>query len=313
MKFEDVYKQWIDYKRRQVKESTMCAYLLSVKNHLLPSFNGRNIETITRKDLQNFIYDHIDAGLSPKSCKDIVIVMKMIMNYASEEMDIPVHTVKKLTYPTANKEGRKTLQRYTSEEYRKIVSYAIENPSSKNLGIAMTISSGMRIGEICALQWQDVDIENKLIHINKTIERIYYEKDNGKMHTKLIFSTPKTISAKRSIPILKELFPMVKKFAALYKPEYFVCSCNEKPIEPRTYRNYYTEYILKKAKLSHLTNFHGMRHTFASLMIESKVDPKTVSSILGHSDISTTLDLYVHPTEENKRNSINAVLGKFLK
>lgn len=106
---------------------------------------------------------------------------------------------------------------------------------------------------------------------------------------------------------------MMKKFCAVSKPEYYVCTCSENFIEPRTYRNYYRSFILEKVKLGHVIKFHGLRHTFATVMIENKVDIKTTSVILGHSDVSTTLNVYVHPSEEAKRSAMNVGLKKLFK
>lgn len=100
----------------------------------------------------------------------------------------------------------------------------------------------------------------------------------------------------------------MKKFYAVCKPDYYVCTCSEDFIEPRTLRTYYRIFILEKVKLNHCIKFHGLRHTFASTLIENKVDVKTVSTILGHSDISTTLNVYVHPSNEAKICAVNGGL-----
>lgn len=95
--------------------------------------------------------------------------------------------------------------------------------------------------------------------------------------------------------------------------DYYVCTCSDAPIEPRTFRNYYKAYILEKVKLDHCIKFHGLRHTFATTLIENKVDIKTTSSILGHSDVSTTLNIYVHPSDEAKRDAMNVGLKKIFR
>ena len=172
----------------------------------------------------------------------------------------------------------------------------------------------MRIGEICALQYGDIDLERKVIKVSKTIERIYMLESGGQMRsTKVIIGEPKTISSRREIPIMKDIYPLVKKFAAIARPDYYVCTCSENYVEPRTFRNYYRHFILDKVGLKHCIKFHGLRHTFASTLIENKVEVKTVSSILGHSDVSTTLNVYVHPSEDTKRNAINAALKRTFK
>ncbi len=148
------------------------------------------------------------------------------------------------------------------------------------------------------------------IHVNKTMERIYLPGNIGTDRKKTVveIGAPKTSSSDRHIPILKNILPIVKKFYAVCKPDYYVCTCSEDFIEPRTLRTYYRIFILEKVKLNHCIKFHGLRHTFASTLIENKVDVKTVSTILGHSDISTTLNVYVHPSNEAKICAVNGGL-----
>lgn len=312
MKLNDVYNEWLPVKRRQVKGSTLSCYQLIYLNILAPRFGNTDVENMGKKVVTAFLYELLDSGTkSKKYCSDILIVIKMLIRFAGDELDIDVpDTTWKVIWPTKNKVVTPKLERYTAEEYRKIVSYVMDNPSPRNLGILLTICTGMRIGEVCALQWQDVDLVGKVIHVNKTIERIYLPENIGtdKKKTVVEIGSPKTNSSDRYIPILKDIFPIVKKFSAVCKPEYYVCSCSEGFVEPRTLRTYYRIFILEKVKLDHCIKFHGLRHTFASTLIENKVDVKTVSTILGHSDISTTLDVYVHPSDEAKRGAVNGGL-----
>lgn len=311
MKLNEVYNLWVVSKTRQVKKSTISAYKMIYANTISPEFGNMDIKNLNKKCVQPIIYRWLDEGRSAKYCNDILIVFRMIMRYASEEMDEDIPDIHwRMVFPTTSKRAFDKVERYTQEEYRKIVNYAIENPSPRNLGILLTICTGMRIGEICALQWKDVDFDTKTIQVNRTIERIY---NHDTKMSEIIFSTPKTSSSQRRIPIMREIIPMMKKFCAVSNPEYYVCTCSENFIEPRTYRNYYRSFILDKVKLGHVIKFHGLRHTFATVMIENKVDIKTTSVILGHSDVSTTLNVYVHPSEEAKRSAMNVGLKKLFK
>ena len=221
-----------------------------------------------------------------------------------------------MIWPSKNKIAAQKLERYSPAEYKKIVDYALENPSPRNLGILLTICSGMRVGEVCALQWEDIDLTNKTIHVCKTLQRVYVPDNEGvfgKARTHIEIGTPKTSNSDRYIPILKNILPMVKKFAAVCNPNYYVCTCDEHYTEPRTLRNYYKEFILEKVKLDHCIKYHGLRHTFATTLIENKIDVKTVSTILGHSDVSTTLNIYVHPSNEAKTDAVNLGLRRIFK
>lgn len=315
MIFKEAYKEWKERKRRQVKESTLAAYILITDNHLLPFFGDMPADKINRRQVQQFVDNKLDEGLCAKYIRDMLIVLKMIVRFVSDEYEIPVLDTWKVVFPSKNAApAHNKLERYTPEEFRKIVETVLSYPSPKNLGILIALCSGMRIGEVCALQYSDIDLDRKVIKVSKSIERIYLLNDGErKGKTKVIIGEPKTLSSRREIPIMRDIYPLVKKFAAIARPEYYVCSLSEKYIEPRTFRNYYRNFILNKVGLKECIKFHGLRHTFASTLIESKIDVKTVSSILGHSDVSTTLDVYVHPSEDTKRNAINSALKRAFK
>lgn len=312
MIFKEAYKEWKERKRRQVKESTLAAYILIADNHLLPFFGDMPADKINRRQVQQFVDNKLDDGLCAKYIRDMLIVLKMIVRFVSDEYEIPVLDTWKVVFPSKNVSPvHGKLERYTPEEFRKIVETVLSYPSPKNLGILIALCSGMRIGEICALQYSDIDLDKKVIKVSKSIERIYLLNEGERRgETKVIIGEPKTLSSRREIPIMRDIYPLIKKFAAIARPEYYVCTLSEKYVEPRTFRNYYRNFILDKVGLKECIKFHGLRHTFASTLIENKVDVKTVSSILGHSDVSTTLDVYVHPSEETKRNAINGALKK---
>ena len=253
----------------------------------------------------------MDSGISKKGCVDILIVLKMLMRYAAEEFDVLVpDTNWKMIWPTDNMQVEKKIERYTEAESKKIAAYVKENPQPRNIAILIALCTGFRIGEICGLKWEDIDINNKLIHVKRTIERYY---DYESHTTFIVTSTPKTASSNRSVPIVQQILPMLKNFKKAYREDYYVCTCTEKPTEPRTLRNYYRDFILKKVGLDHCIKFHGLRHTFASTLIENKVDVETASVILGHADVTTTMNIYVHPSEDAKRDAVKLGLKNFFK
>lgn len=312
MTLTEVYENWLPMKERQVKASTLSVYKMIFINILNPNIGNVDVRQLNKKKIIPFIYELMEKdGKCAKYCNDILIVFKMLMHYAAEEFNIDIPDTRwKMVWPTKAKTGTSKVERYTPSEYKKIVDYAMNNPSPRNLGILLTICTGMRIGEVCALQWKDIDLDNKTIHVSKTLERIYSPENKTSW---IEISTPKTTSSDRYIPILKSVLPMVKKFRSVSNPDYYVCSCSDKFIEPRTFRNYYKTFILDKVKLEHCIKFHGLRHTFATTLIENKVDIKTTSVILGHSDVSTTLNIYVHPSEEAKRDAMNSGLKRIFK
>lgn len=315
MTLEEAYKKWLPRKRRQVKESTISVYIQAAEKHILPFFREYPVGEITKRAVQKFVDEKLDSGLSVKSVRDFIIVLKMLVRFAADEFEIPIIDNWKLIYPSKNMvDSFPKLERYTPEEFKKIVNAAIENPSPCSLGILLAICTGMRIGEVCALRFSDIDLERKVIQVQRTLERITSVDEKGTINgTKVVINEPKTISSRREIPIMKDIFPIVKKFSAIARPEYYICTMSDKYAEPRNFRTHYRQFVLEKAGVDKCIKFHGLRHTFASTLIENKVDVKTVSSLLGHSDVSTTLNVYVHPSEDIKRSAINSGLKKAFK
>ena len=176
-----------------------------------------------------------------------------------------------------------------------LISHCSSFPSTSTFTDKVSLLCGLRIGEVCALKWENIDLENKIIHITKTIQRIYI-KENNTILSKVVITTPKTIKSNRDIPINDFIY---EKLINLRKDgNVFVLSGNEQYIEPRTYRNYFTK-IFKSLNLRHF-KYHALRHTFASNCISFGTDYKTVSELLEHSNTSLTLNLYVHPSTQDK-------------
>lgn len=302
MKVKDFIPTYKQFKLKTCKISTVCAYMLIVQKNILPILGEYELEAVSSKEAELLKLDCENKGYSKKSIEDIIICLKNILKVARILEVAETKTISVL-WGTNNSVVNKQIEAYNKDQVKKLVASLEETPSFRNLGLLLTIYSGMRIGEVCALQWEDVDLEEKVIRVNKTIQRIYIDDETtGKMKTELLISTPKTKSSQREIPIVPKLFKMMKDFAKICRPDYFVCSGTTAPIEPRTYRNYYLK-KLEEFGLPRL-KFHGLRHTFATQLIASKADVKTVSTILGHSDISTTLNTYVHPSRDDKRNAL---------
>lgn len=296
---------WKEYKRPYVKQSTMAAYLLILENHLLPAFGEK--DSLPEQSVQSFVLEKIECGLSVKSIKDILIVLKMVMKFGvkNEWMNYYEWDIK---YPTnsANKE----LEVLSVSNHRKILDHIQSHFTFTGLGIYISLSTGLRIGEICALKWNDINITEGTITVSRTIERIYMV-EGEKKHTELVISSPKTKNSCREIPMSKELLAIVKPLKKIVNDNFYVLTNDEHPTEPRTYRNYYNG-LMEKLGIPRL-KYHGLRHSFATRCIEAGCDYKTVSVLLGHSNISTTLNLYVHPNMEQKKRCITKMfksLGK---
>ena len=291
---------WKEEKRQFIKKSTFAAYSLIVETHLLPAFG--NLTTVTEKGVQDFVLHKLNGGLSQKTIKDMLIVLRMILKYGAKK-NYRVYAPIDVIFPTDRE--RQELEVLSIANQKKIMRFVEENFTFRNLGIFICLSTGVRIGEICALTWQDIDTENCIIHIRKTIQRIYI-RENSIRHTELMIDTPKTATSIRDIPMTKDLLSVLKPLRKVVNENFFVLTNDITPTEPRTYRNYYKK-LLVKLNIPPI-KFHGLRHSFATRCIESHCDYKTVSVILGHSNISTTLDLYVHPNYEQKKKCIDKML-----
>ena len=294
--FSEVVVLWKNDKKQYVKKSTFSAYVLLIENHLLPAFGKRC--KIEEQEVQTFVLQKLKSGLSQKTIKDILIVLKMILKFGAKNKWITYEPFE-IQYPTTRESAN--IEVLSRTHQKKVMNYIQEHFTFRNLGVYICLSSGMRIGEICALTWEDVDTENGVIHVRKTIQRIYVIED-GKRRTELLLDSPKTKNSIREIPMSRDLLRMLKPFKKIVNPNFFVLTNDEKPTEPRTYRSYYKN-LMKQLDIPEI-KFHGLRHSFATRCIESNCDYKTVSVLLGHSNISTTLNLYVHPNMEQKKKAI---------
>lgn len=210
-----------------------------------------------------------------------------IFHFEEWEIEYPTQTENKLP-PTLSLNHQRILMRHL-----------LEQPTPQNIGVLLALCTGMRIGEVCALKWEDVDFAQKTVIVKHTVGRIY----NCELKsTERVHSSPKTKNSYREIPISKQLLQALKMVRKQSQSPYVVGTSTQSK-EPRSYRDYFGR-LLKRLDIPHLV-FHGLRHTFATRCIESQCDYKTVSVILGHSNVATTLNLYVHPNLNQKKRCID--------
>lgn len=294
--FRVVTEEWLKYKKNTVKKSTYYNYSYSVEKYLYPKFADQDITQI--KDYNDFIEKLTDT-LAPKTVRDIITKLKEIINFYEEEHNTKLN-IKKMSLPKMNK---KEIQILSNKEKQKLEKYCIEQNSLKSLGILICLNTGLRIGEVCALRWENIDFESKKIHIEKTIERIYSKEENK---TIVIIDIPKSITSVRTIPINSKLYNILKQIRGKSKKTDFVLAgSSEHYVEPRNYQYHFKE-ILKRSKVKKY-KFHTLRHTFATNCIEAGMDIKSLSEILGHADVSITLNIYVHSSDKAKRKYLEKI------
>ena len=287
--FEVVTEEWLKYKKNTVKKSTYYNYSYSVAKYLYPSFAGKNITKI--KNYNNFIEELSDT-LSPKTVRDIVTKLKEIINFYEEEHNTKLN-IKKMSLPKMNK---KEIQILSNKEKQKLEKYCIQQNDLKSLGILICLNTGLRVGEVCALRWENIDFETRRIHVEKTIERIYSKEENK---TIVIIDTPKSMTSIRTIPINSKLYNILKQMKRkCTKNDFVLTGLSDHYVEPRNYQYNFKE-ILKKSKIKRY-KFHTLRHTFATNCIEVGMDIKSLSEILGHATVDITLNRYVHSSRKMK-------------
>jgi integrase len=296
-KISEVITLWKADKKQYVKKSSFSAYMLLTENHLLPTFGDKH--TIEEAEVQVFVFQKIEQGLSHKTIKDILIVLKMVLKFGAKNKWLEYQAFD-IQFPTERE--KHDIEVLSRTNQKKIMNYIQEHFTFRNLGIFICLSAGIRIGEVCALTWENIDTDRGIICIKRTIQRIYIIEDNIRK-TEVILDTPKTKNSIREIPMSRDLLRMLKPIKKIVNNSFFVLTNDEKPTEPRTYRSYYKN-LMRELEMPEL-KFHGLRHSFATRCIESKCDYKTVSVLLGHSNISTTLNLYVHPNLEQKKKAID--------
>lgn len=300
-RFQEVSAKWLVDIKMRVKESTYTRYVRIVNVYLNPNIGEMHCNKIDA-DILNHLIQHLSneggckkQGLSAKTVSDIFCVLKAILRFGKQQ-----------GYPCCSFQGLYPPQKLrkpteiVSKQHLVRIEEALKNSTDlTSLGILFTLYTGVRIGELCGLRWEDIDLESQTVTIKRTIERIANLSPGGKK-TKVIISEPKTENSIRIIPLPTFL---VNRLKAHISPSscYFLTG-SETYIEPHRYYMRYKSWM-KKIGLDTYT-FHALRHTFATRCVEIGFDTKSLSEILGHANVSTTLAVYVHPTLEQKRVQI---------
>lgn len=300
--FDNLTDEFLHTQKFFVKESTFSHYNNIINTHIRPYFNSLNLEEIDIGSIHNFINEKLSSGrmdgsggLSNKSVKDISSVLKMIIKYGVSK-GLLRSSLAEFSVP---KERKKDIKILSPEDMRCLENYVYDLEDSYKLGVYICLYTGLRIGEICALQWKDIDFNNKFLNVKKTILRIS-DVNSSTTKTKIIIDSPKSESSIRVIPLPNKLIEILFLHKQKITNEnYYVLTGGEKYIEPRNYYERYKKY-LTNCNIPDYT-FHSLRHTFATRCVEIGFDPKTLSEILGHSDVKITLSRYVHPSMERKR------------
>lgn len=279
------------------KKSTYHSYAWMLDRHILPMLGGTALSDINNSCLQAFADEKLKS-LSKKTVRDLVGLVKNILNDAAiNEIVEPRKFM--IKYPKSEKSDYRTL---SEEEFRRLEEFLLQQESPHAVGELIMLETGMRIGEMCGLRWEDINLDNMSVKIRRTVQRIYKSEDSS---TEMDIGNPKTTTGKREIPISGHICRHLKKCRRVNG--IYVASGKEMPTEPRTHRQYHKR-LMKKLGIEYMPP-HGLRHTFATRAIQSGVDPKTVSAFLGHSNSDITLNIYTSVTEDMLRQGIDKMMG----
>ncbi len=299
MKFKDCIFGSIESKRYEIKKRTYLFYKEIADIYFKNLFEIK-IQKFTKQDFENFKIEVFRKNLSSSTIKIIEIILNNSLEYAFK---IGVLKEKKKV-SLKIKQTQKRIVELSKTEQEKLENYIISNKKVYNYGILLSLYLGLRIGELLALKWSDVDLKNRTIEINSTTCQIVVS------HKFIKFSDePKTLNSKRIIPISSKVFSLMCELKKFQKnnSEYVVSRENGKQILIRVYQQSF-ENLLKKLKIKH-HGFHSLRHTFATRAIEKGVDIKTLSELLGHSSVKVTLSRYVHSSMKQKTLAINKIFS----
>ncbi len=297
-------EEWLEVIKHSKKHATYVKYYSIYKKHIRKKLEHLSFAQLNGSILTSIFQEKEKPMLSDSIQKSISCVLNQIFSYASLHYHVraPYYAYQK------QKKQNENVKAFNQSEQMKLIQYLYEEMDIYKLGIIICISTGLRLGEICALKWNDIDLQSGLLYVNTTVQRIAMKGKDTR--TILLEGEPKSIFSKREIPLSDEITKLL--FSYYNKKETYVLNRN-KPMEPRTYQNKFQKY-LQLAGIQK-KNFHSLRHTFATNCISSGTDIKSLSEILGHSDVKITLNRYVHPTVETKRhhmNSLSVIYGQYL-
>jgi len=304
MVYSELLESWLHSSQINTKESTHARYTHLINTHIKPQLGKYKLSCITTEIVETFIESQLTegrldntGGLSAKTVTDILTIVKSTMEYARYKGLPVICNLSKLTIKKKEKEMRVL----TPAEQQSLLNILIEDMDLCKFGVFISLYTGIRVGELCALQWEDFDIVCGTLKIRKTMQRIQDTENGAFSKTKIVITEPKSQCSVREIPLPAFVIDIARRFIA--NPKAYILTGNDRYIEPRTMQNRFKSYIRDCGIAD--ANFHALRHTFATRCVEVGFEIKSLSEVLGHANVNITLNRYVHSSFELKCSNMN--------
>ncbi|MCH5147371.1 MAG: site-specific integrase [Clostridiales bacterium] len=301
MKYHQWLNEWLaTCVKPAVKSRTLERYKAIVRLQIVPGIGGYDMAELTPFVLQKFTAE-LSEKYSSNTVTGIINVIKSSLTRAQKMERVATQYSDVIEYP---KSTEKTVESFTRAEQKKIEQYVFNSYKPKNYGLVLCLYTGLRVGELLALEWGDIDFTHRRITVTKTCT----DKWVGGVYKKVI-DTPKTNSSRRIIPLPAQLVPYLKVIKKQSKSNFVISGTNGEDVSVRSYQKTFAV-ILKKLDIGH-RGFHALRHTFATRALECGMDVKSLSGILGHKSPVVTLKRYAHSFWEHQNAMMNRI-GKML-
>lgn len=304
MTVKELLACWSNANAYKIKASSRERYRLLIENHIIPELGDFQVCDLTAETLSSFIDAKLKSGrldgrggLSPKTVNDICVIIKSAIKLAKRKYSYHGAELDEVKAPAFKS---KKIEVFGENETHIISAAVLANPSITNLSFLLCMETGLRLGEICALKWSDFDFSDGVVHIQRTASRINY---GGK--TQLIVQTPKSEMSERVVPLTAKILSMLKSARICSDSDsYILTNSPDKVMDPRTMQYRFRSFL--KSLGLRTRGFHAMRHSFATRCVEHGIDAKSLSEVLGHASVKTTLQMYVHPSMKSKRQFMEA-------
>lgn len=291
-------EEWLHMNAGRIRRSSYQKYEGFLRNHIAPIIGSRSVLYLTHINLCDFANNRLNAGLSPQSVNAILTFLHTCFKYGQRHYQLPMPMITRLA------ETKPTRRVLTEAEQKRLLSVLLEDLDVSRLGVMLALFTGVRVGELCALKWGDID--DGCLVVRATMQRLNCATACG---TEVYVGPPKSETSFRTIPIPDFLLSMIEPFRR-GADDYFLGTPLRPIVEPRV-MHYRLKGYLKAAEIDG-ASAHNLRHTFATSAASKNMELRTLSEILGHSSTKITADIYLHPSLEFKRKSMNALVPDYL-